>query len=73
MAIPARKAAQIATPATEMPVREPVREDVHQTHTSDGRVVARSRSGATVSRTNVGSFSDIFHVPPDFIPPGWSW
>lgn len=78
MATPVRKA---VSPA-QTPAREPVRQmangstqdgDDVPTHTPDGRVIARTRSGKIVSRTSVGSVLDEFYIPPEIIPPGWSW
>ena len=71
MATPVRKPVPTAVPAhSEAPAREAAREP---THTPDGRIIARTRSGAPISRSAVGSFSDAFYIDPAIIPPGWSW
>lgn len=76
MAAPVRKVASQVPSLPQpdaAPARDVARETREPTHTPDGRVIARSRSGAPISRSAIGSFADTFHVPQEIIPPGWSW
>lgn len=71
-----RKPAPVAPnpPAAPQVARQPVR-DVRAGigHNSLGRTVATNRRGEPVTRSSATAGVNQFHVPPEIIPPGWSW
>jgi len=71
-----RPATTAGTPANGEPAaREAVRDAPGSVlgHNSMGRVEVVTRSGRVVSRASAVSGIDQFFIPPDLIPPGWSW
>lgn len=75
MASPRQKAAAPAVAAPEPETRAIAREEARPAviRGPDGRLQALNRQGQYVSRASAGAGIDQFHVPPDAIPPGWSW
>ncbi len=63
------------TATSESVAREAVRDSPGSVigHNSIGRVEVVTRSGRVVSRASAVSGVDQFFIPPNIIPPGWSW
>ena len=71
MAKTAEKTQPSAAPAAvAAPAREEVRRPVQH---APGRAVVLNRAGQPVSRASAVSGVDQFYIPPNIIPPGWSW
>ena len=62
--------------AVQAPVREamasPVQEGARVEYKEDGRAVYITSDGTELTRKRTTN-SDIFHVPPEIIPPGWDY
>lgn len=66
-AAPIQRRAAARTASQRAQTREPTRDPVRH-----GRVVVQGRDGEVLTRKRT-SVGDIFHVPPELVPPGWTF